>query len=180
MFSFLAYPVDHVVDPTGAGDTFVGVLMGYLSKVNKTDEKSLRKALLYATMLASFNVQGFGMAKTAFAYPAGRGNLAHVKLLRPIITASSSVQLQLGIDIDYDESSLNTGSAISYSQAVAKWDVALWDQAYWSSGNSTIAKWRSVSHKPGRALSLRLRLAGKGITMTWIATDLILQKGGLF
>lgn len=65
MFSFPAYPVDQVVDPTGAGDTFAGALMGYLSKVNKSDEKSLRKALLYATTLASFNVQGFGMAKTA-------------------------------------------------------------------------------------------------------------------
>lgn len=65
MFSFPAYPVDLVVDPTGAGDTFAGALMGYLSKVNKADEKSLRKALLYATTLASFNVQGFGMEKTA-------------------------------------------------------------------------------------------------------------------
>ncbi len=65
MFSFPAYPVDKVVDPTGAGDTFAGGLMGYLSKVRKVDEKSLRKALLYATTVASFNVQGFGMAKTA-------------------------------------------------------------------------------------------------------------------
>lgn len=65
MFSFPAYPVDKVVDPTGAGDTFAGALMGYLSKANKVDEKSLRKALLYATTLASFNVEGFGMAKTA-------------------------------------------------------------------------------------------------------------------
>jgi sugar/nucleoside kinase (ribokinase family) len=65
MFSFPAYPVDRVVDPTGAGDTFAGALMGYLSKVKKVDEKSLRKALLYATALASFNVEGFGMAKTA-------------------------------------------------------------------------------------------------------------------
>ena len=65
MFSFPAYPVDRVVDPTGAGDTFAGALMGYLSKVKKVDEKNLRKALLYATALASFNVEGFGMAKTA-------------------------------------------------------------------------------------------------------------------
>jgi sugar/nucleoside kinase (ribokinase family) len=65
MFSFPAYPVDKVVDPTGAGDTFAGGLMGYLSKVRKVDERSLRKALLYATTVASFNVQGFGMAKTA-------------------------------------------------------------------------------------------------------------------
>jgi len=65
MFSYPAYPVDKVVDPTGAGDTFAGGLMGYLSRTNKLDDKSLRKALLYATTVASFNVQGFGMAKTA-------------------------------------------------------------------------------------------------------------------
>ena len=65
MFSFPAYPVDRVVDPTGAGDTFAGGLMGYLSRANKLDDKTLRKALLYATTVASFNVQGFGMARTA-------------------------------------------------------------------------------------------------------------------
>lgn len=65
MFSFPAYPVDQVLDPTGAGDTFAGGLMGYLSKVGKVTESSLRKALLYATTVASFNVQGFGMEKTA-------------------------------------------------------------------------------------------------------------------
>ena len=120
-----------------------------------------------------------GRAKTAFAYPAGRGNIAHVKLLRPVVTASTSVKLQMGVDVDYDESSLTSGSAISYAQAVAKWDVAKWDEAYWSSGTLTVAKWRTVAHKPGRALSLRLRIIGKGVTMTWIATDLILQRGGL-
>lgn len=65
MFSFPAYPVDKVLDPTGAGDTFAGGLMGYLSKVRRVDEKSMRRAVLYATTVASFNVQGFGMGKTA-------------------------------------------------------------------------------------------------------------------
>ncbi|MBI4310030.1 MAG: bifunctional hydroxymethylpyrimidine kinase/phosphomethylpyrimidine kinase [Candidatus Omnitrophica bacterium] len=64
-FCFPAYPIDKVVDPTGAGDTFAGGLMGYLSKAHKVDEKSLRKALLYATTAASFNVQAFGMGRTA-------------------------------------------------------------------------------------------------------------------
>ena len=64
-FSFPAYPVEEVVDPTGAGDTFAGGLMGYLSKVKKIDEKSLKKAVIYATAMASFNVEGFGMTKTA-------------------------------------------------------------------------------------------------------------------
>lgn len=65
MFSFPAYPVEHVVDPTGAGDTFAGGLMGYLSKTNKLNEKTLKQAVVYATTLASFNVEGFGMEKTA-------------------------------------------------------------------------------------------------------------------
>jgi sugar/nucleoside kinase (ribokinase family) len=65
MFSFPAYPVEHVVDPTGAGDTFAGALMGYLTKMKKQDIKTLKKAVLYATTVASFNVEGFGMAKTA-------------------------------------------------------------------------------------------------------------------
>lgn len=65
MFSFPAYPVEKVVDPTGAGDTFAGGLMGYLSKVGKVNEQALRKAAIYATTLSSFNVEGFGVAKTA-------------------------------------------------------------------------------------------------------------------
>jgi len=65
MFAFPAYPVDHVVDPTGAGDTFAGGLMGYLSRTKRITETALRKAVIYATTLASFNVEGFGVAKTA-------------------------------------------------------------------------------------------------------------------
>lgn len=65
MFSYPAYPVERVIDPTGAGDTFAGGLMGYLSQAQKMDEKTFRKAIVYATILGSFNVEGFGMAKTS-------------------------------------------------------------------------------------------------------------------
>ncbi len=64
-FSFPAYPVEKVVDPTGAGDTFAGGLMGYLSRANTFNEKVLKKAVVYATTIASFNVEGFGVEKTA-------------------------------------------------------------------------------------------------------------------
>ena len=65
MFSFPAYPVEHVLDPTGAGDTFAGGLMGYLTKIGRVNQKNLKKALLYATTMASFNVEGFGMNVTS-------------------------------------------------------------------------------------------------------------------
>ncbi len=63
-FSFPAYPVEHVVDPTGAGDSFAGGLMGYLSQAGKINEKNLKQAVIYAIAIASFQVEGFGMEKT--------------------------------------------------------------------------------------------------------------------
>lgn len=64
MFSFPAYPVEQVIDPTGAGDTFAGGLMGYLTQAGRINETVFKKAVLYATVVASFNVQGFGVTKT--------------------------------------------------------------------------------------------------------------------
>jgi len=64
-FSLPAYPVEEVIDPTGAGDTFAGGFMGYLAHVNKMDEEHLKKALVYGTVAASFNIEGFGVSKTA-------------------------------------------------------------------------------------------------------------------
>ena len=63
MFGLPAYPVEEVVDPTGAGDTFAGGVMGYLVKVKKVNMKVLRDAAVYATVLSSFNVEGFGPSK---------------------------------------------------------------------------------------------------------------------
>ena len=85
-FSFPAFPVEKVVDPTGAGDTFAGGLMGYLSKAKKHDEKTMRKAAIYATTLASFNVEGFGMAKTAplTLATAHQRMTDYLKFIRPV------------------------------------------------------------------------------------------------
>jgi sugar/nucleoside kinase (ribokinase family) len=65
IFSLPAYPTDKVVDPTGAGDTFAGAFMGYLAKVNKINTASLKKAIIYGTIAASFNIEDFGLNKTA-------------------------------------------------------------------------------------------------------------------
>jgi sugar/nucleoside kinase (ribokinase family) len=65
LFSLPAYPVEEVIDPTGAGDTFAGGLMGYLASKNRITNQAIKNALYYATVCASFNVQGFGVAKTS-------------------------------------------------------------------------------------------------------------------
>ena len=65
IFSLPAYPTDRVIDPTGAGDTFAGAFMGYLTKTKKINEAAIKKALAYGTIAASFNVESFGLDKTA-------------------------------------------------------------------------------------------------------------------
>jgi sugar/nucleoside kinase (ribokinase family) len=65
IFSLPAYPVEHVVDPTGAGDTFAGGFMGYLAKAGRVNSATLKKALAYGTVAASFNVEEFGLERTS-------------------------------------------------------------------------------------------------------------------
>lgn len=60
-FSAPSYPLETVVDPTGAGDTFEGGFVGYLAKVDNPTEVELRKAIIYGSVLASFNVEDFSL-----------------------------------------------------------------------------------------------------------------------
>jgi sugar/nucleoside kinase (ribokinase family) len=59
-FAIPAYPLEAVFDPTGAGDTFAGGLMGYLASQEKLDHGALRRAMIFGSVMASFNVEEFG------------------------------------------------------------------------------------------------------------------------
>jgi len=59
-FATPAYPLEAVFDPTGAGDTFAGGFMGYLASQDSTDEATMRRAMIYGSVMASFNVEEFG------------------------------------------------------------------------------------------------------------------------
>lgn len=60
-FALPAYPVDPVIDPTGAGDCFAGGFMGALAEAGEVTPSNLRKAMLHGTVTASFCVQGFSV-----------------------------------------------------------------------------------------------------------------------
>jgi sugar/nucleoside kinase (ribokinase family) len=59
-FAIPAYPLEAVFDPTGAGDTFAGGLMGYLASQETLDHAALRRAMIFGSVMASFNVEEFG------------------------------------------------------------------------------------------------------------------------
>jgi sugar/nucleoside kinase (ribokinase family) len=59
-----AYPLRKVVDPTGAGDSFVGAMMGFLAAAKGPIEDNIRRAVLYGSVVASFCCEGFGLQRT--------------------------------------------------------------------------------------------------------------------
>lgn len=62
-FAIPAYPLESVFDPTGAGDTFAGGFMGYLASQLTLDEAAMRRAMIFGSVMASFNVEEFGTAR---------------------------------------------------------------------------------------------------------------------
>ena len=60
-----AYPLENIVDPTGAGDTFAGGLVGYLSKLDEVTASDLRQSVIAGSVFASFCVEKFGVSRLA-------------------------------------------------------------------------------------------------------------------
>lgn len=59
VFSAPGFPLEQVLDPTGAGDSFAGGMMGYLSKVEDPSFEDLKQAVIFGSVMASFNVEDF-------------------------------------------------------------------------------------------------------------------------
>ena len=59
-----AYPLHTIEDPTGAGDSFVGGMMGYLATAKGSSDANIRRAMIYGSVTASFCCEGFGLTRT--------------------------------------------------------------------------------------------------------------------
>ncbi len=62
-YAIPAFPVETIVDPTGAGDSFAGGVMGYLAQAGEVNEENMKRAMLYGSIVASFNVQDFSLRR---------------------------------------------------------------------------------------------------------------------
>jgi len=63
VFPAPAYPMEEIVDPTGAGDSFAGGFMGYIAKQNNTKNSTLKEAVIYGNVMGAFAVEDFGLKK---------------------------------------------------------------------------------------------------------------------
>ena len=89
-FALPAYPLETVIDPTGAGDTFAGGLVGYIAahQHEAISDDLLRRAMAHATVLASFNVEEFGTERVERL--TGREIVERIGELRAITQFSGS------------------------------------------------------------------------------------------
>lgn len=62
-FSAPGYPLEDLKDPTGCGDTFGGTIIGYLASQKEINDSNLRKAIVYASAVASYNAEDFSLEK---------------------------------------------------------------------------------------------------------------------
>ncbi len=65
IFALPAYPLEHLKDPTGAGDSFAGGVMGFLSSKSSSSEQALRQSVVYGSVMASFAVESFSVDRLA-------------------------------------------------------------------------------------------------------------------
>src|SRR5213596_1565561 len=70
IFGAPAFPLEEVFDPTGAGDSFAGGFMGYLAKAGRMDEQTVRKAVIFGSVMASFNVEDFSLNRLKRLLPS--------------------------------------------------------------------------------------------------------------
>jgi sugar/nucleoside kinase (ribokinase family) len=63
VFSAPAYPMENINDPTGAGDAFAGGFIGWIAKTDDLSEENLKRAVIYGSVMASFCVEKFGVAR---------------------------------------------------------------------------------------------------------------------
>lgn len=69
-FAAPAFPLEEVFDPTGAGDTFAGGFMGYLANTGNLSEEGVRQAVVFGSVMASFNVEAFSLDRLkTLSYP---------------------------------------------------------------------------------------------------------------
>jgi sugar/nucleoside kinase (ribokinase family) len=63
VFGVLAHPCEHVVDPTGAGDSFAGGFLGYLDRAGRVGAREVRRAAVYGSVMASYAIEDFGIGR---------------------------------------------------------------------------------------------------------------------
>ena len=116
----------------------------------------------------------------AYSYFDSPGQLKRFTLVRPTIQTDNGIPTVLcGINVDFDYQ--NQLGAVSFNPAVANlgsWDNAIWDTSTWGGNLSINRIWQGVTGL-GFAAGINMSIASQGIDVHWVATDFVMEKGGV-
>lgn len=113
--------------------------------------------------------------RQAYNYYGKRGHAKHMKLVRPILSSDGTYQLAIKIDTDYQDSSISSYRTVSGGGG-DPWG-GVWDVA-WSGAVAPSLKWYGVTGL-GHALAVRLKAVTEGSIISWSATDVVYEPGGV-
>jgi sugar/nucleoside kinase (ribokinase family) len=92
MFFAPGYPLEEILDPTGAGDSFAGGLLGYIARVGEVDHHTIRKAIYFGSAMGSFCVEGIGPRRLLEVTPKDLAE--RMKLFMALVDTGGAVSLE--------------------------------------------------------------------------------------
>lgn len=121
------------------------------------------------------NIEAY--AKQAFSY-FGSQSLKRFKMFRPVLAVNGPLSFLTDIDVDFKDTPI-TGSATYTVTSGGQWDVADWDEAYWAAGLEVTKQWTSPDEWEGYCASGKIKIATNALMVQWMASDMILERGGI-
>lgn len=123
----------------------------------------------------STNINADGLQ--AFNYFGSPGQLKRCTMMRPTLLTDGSPSAATNVNVDFDTS--DTTAALAFTASTyATWDSAVWDTGIWGGDLGVSRQWQGATGI-GYALAPRLKVASQGIRVQWVATDLVLERGGI-
>ena len=124
---------------------------------------------------ANANITGDG--KQAFNYFGSPGTLKRWTMMRPMISTNGSPGILAALNVDFDDTPPT--SPVTYTPSnFGVWDTGTWDTSAWGGGNLIQKSWQGVTGV-GYCAAIRLTAVSQGLSVQWLATDLVMEPGAI-
>lgn len=121
----------------------------------------------------------YGTGKTHFDYFGTSGRLKHWRMILPVIKATATMTVSVGLDVDFANSTSFTAST-TFPSGSDVWGSGIWGIAVWGGALNPRLGWQSVEAWPGDAAAVRLRISSASGTVEWSSTNVLYEPAGLF
>lgn len=123
------------------------------------------------------NVDISATARQAFNYFGARGQLKRWTAMRPILLTNGTLDIYAGLNVDFEN--VGSNSLITFAPSgFALWDTAVWDADLWAGDTIPQKAWQGVNGI-GYCAAPRLQTESGGINLSWVTTDIVMERGGV-